>query len=247
MFGRVKQALRAALPKVTVTSRAVDRPFIKRYVCVVANSGGVMIDIGAGTGTGPESLMQEIGYRPENCYLIEACPQNFELLTKRCGSARTFNLALADHNGTVPLFVTDDPRWEGSSKSNTLIEGVMESKYGDGRVRGVQVPARTLASFFAENGLDAVDLIMVNCEGAEYLIFRDGIDCLKNTRMVWLEFHGFSRRLNKYIDEKRRILDLFEQAGFTRVAGMTRGEIDDSFGHTMILFERLPASRRAAA
>jgi FkbM family methyltransferase len=197
-----------------------------------------MVDIGAGTGTGPESFMLEVGLAPENCVLIEACPENFGHLAKRCPSARLLNIAIADRDGTVPFYVADDSRWEGSSKSNTIVEGVMETKFA-ATMRRIEVPSRTLATLFAEQKLDHVELLMLNCEGAEYIIFRDGIACLRNTRFVWLEFHGFSRALNKFIADKRGIFDMFEAAGFTRVAGMRRDEIDDSFVHTMVLFERL--------
>lgn len=238
MLTALRRVVRALLPKVTVISRTPDREFVKRYVCSKMRPEGVMVDIGAGTGTGPESFMIEAGLAPGNCVLIEACPENFSHLAKRCPSARLLNIAIADRDGTVPFFVADDPRWEGSSKSNTIVEGVMEEKYKSS-ARRIEVPALTLSSLFAEQKLDHVELLMMNCEGAEYFIFRDGIECLRNTRFVWLEFHGYARALNKFIADKQGILDMFEAAGFTRVAGMRRDEVDDSFTHTMVLFERL--------
>jgi len=247
MIGFVRQLLRALLPKVTVTTRAPDREFIKRYVCAKLDPRGVMVDIGAGTGTGPESFIAETGLRAENCILIEACPENFRHLASRCRGARLLNLAIADRDGTIPFYVADDPRWEGSSKSNTIIDGVIDEKYR-GKTRRIDVPSLKLGTLFSEQKIDQVELLMVNCEGAEYLIFSNGIDCLANTRFVWLEFHGFSRALNKFIEEKRRIFDRFEAAGFIRVAGMRRNEIDESFVHTMVLFERFgPAAPVATA
>ena len=246
MLNHIRNAIRAVLPKVVVTSRAPDREFIKRYVCATIDPSGVMVDIGAGTGTGPESFVAEAGLSPRNCVLIEACPENFGVLARRCADARLLNIAIADRDGTVPFYVTNDPRWEGSSKSNTIIDGVMEDKYVGNRVTRIEVPSLTLRGLFREQHLDAVELLMINCEGGEYFIFRDGIECLGNTRFVWLEFHGFSRALNKYIDEKRRIFDLFENGGFTRVAGMKRDEIENSFVHTMVLFERIGQGKPAA-
>ena len=238
MLNALRNMIRAALPKVTVTIRLPDRNFIKRYVCAKIRADGIMVDIGAGTGTGPESFIAETGLSPANCVLIEACPSNFAHLEARCRGSRLLNVAISDRDGTIPFHVADDPKWEGSSKSNTIVDDVMEAKYA-GRTRTIEVTSITLASLFAQQRLDRVELLMINCEGAEYFIFCNGIDCLANTRFVWLEFHGYSRALNKFIDEKRRIFDLFEAAGFSRVAGMRREDIADSFVHTMVLFERL--------
>lgn len=237
MLSAIRSAMRAMLPKVIVTSRAPDRDFIKRYVCAKISADGVMVDIGAGTGTGPESFIEDAHLKPENCVLVEACPRNFAVLSRRCERSTLLNVAIADRNGTMPFFVTDDPRWDGSSKSNTIVEGVMEEKY-DGKIERIEIPAITLDTLYEQQHLDCVELLMVNCEGGEYFIFKNGIDCLSKTRFVWLEFHGFARSLNKFIDEKYRIFDMFEAAGFTRVAGMRREEIADSFVHTMVLFER---------
>jgi len=237
MLSTIRSAMRAMLPKLIVTSRAPDRDFIKRYVCAKISAGGVMVDIGAGTGTGPESFIEDARLRPESCVLIEACPRNFAVLSRRCPRSKLLNVAVADRDGTLPFFVTDDPRWEGSSKSNTIVDGVMEEKY-DGKIEKIEIPAITLGALYEQQRLDRVELLMVNCEGGEYFIFKNGIDCLAHTRFVWLEFHGFARSLNKFIDEKYRIFDMFEAASFTRVAGMRREEIPDSFVHTMVLFER---------
>lgn len=238
MLKSLRRTIRGLLPKVTVTNRAPDREFVKRYVCAKLPRDGIMVDIGAGTGGGPESFISEAGLDPKNCVLVEACPDNFRILAERCPTTRLLNVAISDHEGIVPFYVTDDPTWEGSSKSNSLVEGVVETKHNSA-VRKIEVPSLTLNGLFSRHNLDRVDFMMLNCEGAEYFIFSNGISCLRNTRMVWLEFHGASRKMNKFIDKKREIFALFEDAGFSRVAGLRPNEIDDSFVHTMVLFERL--------
>jgi FkbM family methyltransferase len=217
----------------------IDRALIARYIAAKVDPEGIMLDVGAGVGAPATAAVDQFGFRHENCVLIEACPDNFALLSQNRPNARLLNVAISDSTGIVPFYVIKDPGWNGSSKSNTLIDGVLEEKFGRHATR-IEVKSLTLADLYREQKLDRVELFMMNCEGAEYLMFKNGIACMANTRFAWIELHGFSRKLNKYIDEKIRIYDMFEAAGFTRVGGARRDQLNDAFTHTMIMFERLP-------
>jgi FkbM family methyltransferase len=239
MASALRRALRSILPKVVIKFPMIDRELICRYIAAKIDRDGVMLDIGAGVSELATTAVDQFGFRHENCVLVEACPDNFALLSKNRPNARLLNIAVADSTGVVPFYIVKDPGWDGSSKSNTLLDGVLEEKFGRGPER-IEVKSLTLADLYREQNLDRVELFMMNCEGAEYLIFKDGIACMANTRFAWIELHGFSRKLNKYISEKVRIYDMFEAAGFTRVGGARREQLDDAFAHTMVLFERLP-------
>jgi FkbM family methyltransferase len=243
MLAGVRRAVRSILPKVVVKTHMLDREFMFRYIQAKVDPAGTVLEIGSGVGGNVGHFAGEMGFDAKNCVLIEACPDNFALLAKNHPGARLLNVAVAETSGTVPFYVVDDPGWEGSSKSNTLVEGVLEEKFKHSAKR-IDVKALSLPDLCAEERLDRIELFMINCEGAEYFIFKNGIECLRNTRFAWLELHGFSRKLNKYIGEKERIFDQFEAAGFTRVAGAKRAHLDDAFAHTMVLFERLPAPAR---
>lgn len=238
MLELVRRAARSVLPKVVIKTHMLDREFMARYIQTKFDRNGILLEIGAGVYGGMRASGGGAWFQPGNCVLVEACPQNFALLSKNCPDSRLLNIAVADVSGVVPFYVVDDPNWAGSSKANTLVEGVLEEKFKRSAKR-IDVKALTLADLFANEGIDRVELFKINCEGAEYVIFKNGIECLRNTRFAWLELHGFSRKLNKYIGEKERIFDTFEAAGFTRIAGAKREHLRDSFAHTMVLFERL--------
>jgi len=239
MLDGLRRAVRSVLPKVVVKTQNPDREFMIRYVRTKLDPNGMMVEIGAGIAQGPVTLIGEFGFKAENCVLVEACPENFAILSKNVPDARLVNAAIAEVSGVVPFYVIKDPNWiGGSSKSNSLVEGVLEEKFKRS-AKEIEVRALTLPDLYAEQKLDRVELFMINCEGAEYFMFKNGIECLRNTRFAWIELHGFSRKLNKYSYEKERIFDMFETAGFTRVAGAKREHLKDAFAHTVVLFERL--------
>lgn len=217
---------------------AIDPALMLRYVARSIDPRGVMIDVGAGSGGGSRWMVEHAGLDPSHCYLIEACPENFSRMAAQCPGYRNLNLAVAAQDGSVKLYTVDDPRWDGSSKSNTIYGAALRHKFPDKQVNEIEVPARTLSSFYAEHGLDRVEFLWLNCEGAEYQLFGGDNSFLDRTRFVWIELHGAAPILRQFVAEKYRIYDLMMEHGFERVGGHRRDDIGATFGHLSYLFER---------
>ena len=88
-----------------------------------------VIDVGAHTGWLSKGLCEQAGGAPDNYYLIEACPENFEVLKQSCPNYRLFNHAIRDRPGKITLYTADDAKEaDGSSQSNSLFEGFIGHK-----------------------------------------------------------------------------------------------------------------------
>lgn len=135
------------------------------------------IDIGANVG-GYSLFVAACAAASARILAIEPQPIIFERLCENIRqnpghSVKAIACAVADRDGEVTLFIDRDNRGE------TGLRFVRPEHRGDG---AVTVPARTLLSLMKEEGLDHLDAIKLDVEGAEDLIldsfFRDAPEAL---------------------------------------------------------------------
>ena len=74
------------------------------YLTTQLNENSVVIDVGAYIGKIAKRLCESTTSKPYNYYLIEACPNNYDILVKNCTGYNKFNIAINNENGseTVP-------------------------------------------------------------------------------------------------------------------------------------------------
>ena len=116
----------------------------------------VIIDIGANMG------LTALYFKDwaKTIYAIEPSTQSYQALvenTKAYPNIKPFNLAIAHENGPVKLHTNDKG-------------GIPDSVFGNGEVEEI-VQSVTIEKFMTDNNIDHVDVLKVDCEGAEYLIF----------------------------------------------------------------------------
>jgi len=138
-----------------------------------------IVDIGAHVG----SFTVWAGRRAPKARVlaVEPNPETFELLIEnidRNGLARrvnAVNAALADTDGTVHLELVE----------HSL--GTRIARKGRGTV---QVRARTLEGLLTDAGMKEVDILKVDCEGAEYAVFRTmNPESLSHINTLACEYH----------------------------------------------------------
>jgi FkbM family methyltransferase len=117
--------------------------------------GDTVFDIGAGTGDEAVIFSHLVG-STGRVFSIEAQPRTFTVLEKTIAASGLANvtplhLALADKDGTLRI----------SSDQHHLANTVID---GDG---DVEVPARALETLCSELGIERIDFLKMNIEGAE--------------------------------------------------------------------------------
>ena len=164
-------------------------------------------------------------------YAIEPDPENLKLLIQNFGTNPNVHIhgcVIGDRSGKVPLYILDRPDQLGTSESNTLFAKVMKHKRDSLDVKARswvgEVDSMTMDDFFAiAVQPPVVDLVKLNCEGGEYLIFgTPKHDWLKRTRMVWVSWHAQVKPFTKpeYAAKREAGCALLVAEGFQMVDGM---------------------------
>lgn len=215
----------------------IDRLLMIRWLGKELSPGSVLVEVGAGTGAFSRKFADDIGIPPANVHLVEAAPETFQRMTESNPGFQCHHYAVAALSGTLEIHVATNSKNALAWKSTSVFGEIMKEKFGKD-VRSVSVPAVSLTDFYKQQALNCVDLLMLNCEGAEYEIFDGDLTFMSQTRLIWLEFHGRSRFLRQFIPKRYKIYDLFEANGFVCIGGSRRDNLDDQ-GHIMNLWERV--------
>jgi len=149
------------------------------YNDVLNRTGMVIIDMGANVGI----ITDHMRKFASKVYAIEPSPEHFAALSKNKAffgwdNVELFNVAVADHNGEMFL------AFESSNRTCNSIT----NNYGQG---GVMVKTVALDSFFEDNGIDEVDFIKMDVEGADDLILRSAgfAKVSPKIKAIEVEFH----------------------------------------------------------
>jgi len=102
------------------------------------------------------------------------------------------NLALSNSEGEIPFYPVDPNLSStpnvGASSMFKFIEGLNGSPFNQNLVQNeILVRANTLDNWCKENNVSAVDIMWVDVQGSELLVFQGAENILKNTRIIMTE------------------------------------------------------------
>jgi FkbM family methyltransferase len=145
-----------------------------------------VIDAGANRGSFTDAFLRLHG--PQRVVLVEAIPELAERLRARyVGDARitVMSAALSDRNGDAEF---DINRSEASS-SLLPIDPRNSEWFGRdlGVARTIRVPAMTLPELMRREGLQTVDLLKLDLQGAERLVLTGGAEILDRVEVIYTE------------------------------------------------------------
>ncbi|MCF8199342.1 MAG: FkbM family methyltransferase [Sulfuritalea sp.] len=182
----------------------------------------VVLDIGANIGAATVFFSE--AYPTAQIHAFEPIPDNLELLKKnaasrgRPGSIQCHHLALSDHDGELKMIHSPGANNHGGWS--------FYQRGASGNEEKISVPVRKSGDFVRELGLDRIDVIKIDTEGAEKEILH-GLtpEQLATVQYIVGELHG---------ERDFELLDWLEQRGFDI-------ECKKSFGKPCFIFKALRA------
>ena len=179
----------------------------------VPKPGDIAFDVGAGVGDTTLVLSKLVGH-DGRVVAIEAHPETYAWLSRTCAlndlpNVTTLQVAASDREGS--LLMSDE-----SSISNTLLTTQ------DGR--DLEVPGRTIDGIASELGIESIDFLKMNIEGAERLALRGMERMIRRTRHVCISCHDFmaDRGGPDEMRTKAFVSDFLMSRGFTLVERTSR-------------------------
>jgi FkbM family methyltransferase len=145
-----------------------------------------VIDGGANRGSFTDAFLRL--HRPEKIVLVEAIPELAEKLRMRYAGEPGISVvssALSDKSGEAPFEIN-----QSDASSSLLPIDPRNSEWfsRDLRVaRTVQVPTITLPALMEEQGLQTVDLLKLDLQGAERFVLTGGEAVLDRVRVIYTE------------------------------------------------------------
>ena len=151
------------------------------------NKNSVVVDIGGNVGSFSLYARQ---WNP-NCQIhtFEPNPQVFPMLehnTKNLGNITINQVALSDQNGEISLY--QHPENTGQCSTSIQVKGGHQ----------VSVEMKNSGEALAGKGINKIDILKIDTEGAEVPILKGMKDLLINTGVIMLEYHS---------EEDRRAID----------------------------------------
>lgn len=143
-----------------------------------ANSPRIVVDIGANIGF--FTLYAAARWREARVLAFEPAPENYDLLKQNLfvpqSRLECRQVALADKKGAATFYLKQESGWH--------------SLFGESGATPIVVDTLALEDMMQEYALERIDFLKVDCEGAEYSIFRGREELLcERIGFVAMEYH----------------------------------------------------------
>lgn len=166
------------------------------YFVPLQKRSPVIFDIGSNMGIA--SLFFKRLFPDSVLFCFEPDPDTYALLRgnierNRLKDVHTFNVGISDTEGKARLFV---PSWSSGSSSLFAEKIEIEREFA-GRGSGVpcgpalekEIEVMRCSDFIAKEGIEHIDLLKIDAEGAEERIVNDLSSLLPMIDVIILEFH----------------------------------------------------------
>jgi len=163
-----------------------------------------VLDVGANVGSW--SLMAADLLPQATIYALEVVPDTAATLRDNAAGhdrIKCFNLGLAEHTGTLAL------NYHPSASTHTTFTDYPHSWTG----KRIECPVMRGDDFLAQEGIDDVDFLKLDVEGAEHLVLQGLENHLRRERVRFVQFeYGRVNILTHFL--LRDFYQLFESYGY---------------------------------
>jgi FkbM family methyltransferase len=175
----------------------------------ILKEGDIVVDIGAHIGLYTIIASKHVGLKGK-VVAIEAEPGNFEILTSntklnQLTNVISLNSAVSSKEGKVKLYMPYE------ELGHTKYHSIMLERVGEAEKTFVEVNANTLDNLLPQNGIEEVNWIKIDVEGAEYEVLKGAAKSLSKSKEIALliEIHNLGG-INFY----QQIIDFLRSYGF---------------------------------
>lgn len=198
--------VRGAMDVWSIKETFLDR-FYTRYGFAI-QPGWQVMDVGAGVGD--YTLFAAHAGHTVQVFAFEPFPGSFDLLQENIRLNKVPNVQVFPHavdaiSGDALLDLSGGEPLQFQSR---LEQGTISRK-------SLQVHVRSLESILLQLGLDAVDLLKLDCEGAEYsILMKSPPAVLARIKHIVMEYHDSVARYNhedlaRFLDEHGYMVEIF--------------------------------------
>lgn len=192
--------------------------FVDRmYNCFLNTGSPLIFDIGSNIGIA--TLFFKFLYPDSTIYCLEPDQETFTILERNVRENRLkdvfpINAGLSDFSGKSSLFV---PSWSGGSSSLYEEKIIIEKQFADLNISGSTVKEKRVdilrcSEFVKEKGIDHIDILKIDAEGAEEKIIKDMISFLSRINLIIIEYHYSKDFLHK--NSMAKIISYLEDSEF---------------------------------
>ena len=169
--------------------------------------GDTIVDVGAGDGLDSIVFSRAVG-QTGRVLAIEAHPVTYVLLEQACrlnglGNVAPVQAAVMDQAGSVTMVE------EGAHRDFYSVIGG-----ANGASRTGEVPAVRLDDLCAERGIEQVDFLKMNIEGAERYAIQGAAGILERTAHVCIACHDFTSERDPDLATKALVVEFLGEHGF---------------------------------
>jgi 2-O-methyltransferase len=158
----------------------------------------VILDIGCNDGTHTIAFLKLFPF--SRVYAFEPDPRAFEIFQSRIRGERVqlFDFAISDADGIADFHLSDGfptPEFKDYRPTGWDLSGSIHRPKEHLNVypwcefnREIKVKTRSLDSWRAETGVESIDFIWADVQGAEHNLIAGGRNTLENTRYFYTEY-----------------------------------------------------------
>ena len=173
---------RGAMDIWTIKETFVDR-FYEKYGSPIQN-GWTVVDIGAGIGD--FSILSAFGFPDNMVFAYEPTPESFQYLEKNLVANKISNVKpnkQAVWSVSGDIYINTDHNEPGQFTSRPIENSSASQSF-------LKVPSITLEDLFKSASIDTINLLKLDCEGAEYsILFHTPDYIFRLIERIVLEYH----------------------------------------------------------
>jgi len=187
-----------------------------------------LIIVEAGACEGEDTIKYARLFPRADIYAFEPLPLNIKIARQsfernKINNVKLINKALSDRNGSALFFVsngnppgTSEWDWDHGNKSSSLLAPDKHTEISDFITfdKKITVETITLDEFCHDNGINQIDFIHLDVQGAEMMVLNGARNSLPFVKAIWLEvstIHLYNKQtlaqdIEKFMHENRFVM-----------------------------------------